>query len=100
MSNLGIQILYEIVNEMPDALCDRVFTPMPDMAQLLRDTNTPLFGLESRRPLGEFDAIGFSVPYELGATNVLETLGLGGIPLLAEDRSLDDPVIIGGGRHL
>ena len=97
MSNLGIQILYEIVNEMPDALCDRVFTPMPDMAQLLRDTNTPLFGLESRRPLGEFDAIGFSVPYELGATNVLETLGLGGIPLLAEDRSLDDPVVIGGG---
>ncbi len=97
MSNLGIQILYEIINEMPDALCDRVFTPMPDMASVLRETNTPLFGLESRRPLNDFDAVGFSIPYELGASNVLETLNLGGIPLMAVERGPDDPIVIGGG---
>ena len=97
MSNLGIQILYEIVNEMPDALCDRAFTPIPDMAEVLRETKTPLFGLESRRPLSDFDAVGFSIPYELGATNVLETLDLGGIPVMAKERGPGDPLVIGGG---
>ena len=100
MSNLGIQILYEIVNEMPDALCDRVFTPWPDMAEVLRETETPLFGLESRRPLSDFDIVGFSTAYELGATNILETLSLGGIPVLASQRGATDPIVIGGGASM
>ncbi|MDP6508461.1 MAG: TIGR03960 family B12-binding radical SAM protein [Chloroflexota bacterium] len=100
MSNLGIQILYEIVNEMPDALCDRAFTPWPDMAEVLRETGNQLFGLESRRPLSEFDAVGFSLPYELGASNILEMLDLGGVAVLAAERGPDDPIVIGGGASL
>ncbi|HJN39973.1 MAG TPA: B12-binding domain-containing radical SAM protein, partial [Chloroflexota bacterium] len=100
MSNLGIQILCEIVNEMPDALCDRAFTPWPDMAKVLRETGNHLFGLESRRPLRDFDAVGFSIPYELGASNILEMLDLGGIPVLAAERGADDPIVIGGGASL
>ncbi len=97
MSNLGIQILYELVNELPDFLCDRAFCPWPDMADLLRETETPLFGLDSRRPLAAFDILGFTLPYEMGATGVLEVLDLAGVPLESAQRGEDDAIVIGGG---
>ena len=100
MSNLGIQILYELVNELPRFLCDRAFCPWPDMADALRETNTPLFGLDSRRPLSEFDMLGFSLPYEMGATGVLEVLDLGRVPLESANRGERDPIVVGGGASL
>ena len=100
MSNLGIQILYELVNELPRFLCDRAFCPWPDMAGALRATNTPLFGLDSRRPLSEFDMLGFSLPYEMGATGVLEVLDLARVPLESADRGDRDPIVVGGGASL
>ena len=100
MSNLGIQILYELINERPDMLCDRAFCPWPDMAERLRERGAALFGLESRRPLSSFDMVGFSLPYELGITGMLEMLDLGGIPLRSADRGEGDPIVIGGGASL
>lgn len=100
MSNLGIQILYELVNERGDMLCDRAFCPWPDMAGRLRERGVPLFGLETRRPLSAFDMVGFSLPYELGVTGMLEMLDLGGIPLRAAQRGDQDPIVIGGGASL
>ncbi len=97
MSNLAVNLLYELVNDHSDHLCDRAFTPWPDMADLMRASSTPLFGWESRRPLRDFDIIGFSMSYETGNTNVLEMLDLAGIPLEARDRSDDDPLVLGGG---
>ena len=97
MSNLGIQILYELINELPDFLCDRAFCPWPDMADLLRETETPLFGLDSKRPLAAFDILGFTLPYEMGATGVLEVLDLAGIPLESAGRGEHDPIVVGGG---
>ncbi|MEO1181790.1 MAG: B12-binding domain-containing radical SAM protein, partial [Cyanobacteria bacterium J06636_28] len=68
-SNLGHIILYSILNQQPRQLCDRAYLPAPDLAQKLKDTETPLFAVESRRSLTEFDILGFSLAYELGATN-------------------------------
>ncbi|MDF5721703.1 MAG: TIGR03960 family B12-binding radical SAM protein [Rhizonema sp. PD37] len=85
-SNLGHIILYNILNAQPRQLCDRAYLPAPDFAQKLRETNTPLFGVESRRALREFDILGFSLSYELGATNILEMLDLAGIPLTWQNR--------------
>lgn len=85
-SNLGHIILYNIINAQPEHLCDRAYLPAPDLAAKLRATQTPLFAVESRRSLREFDLIGFSLSYELGATNILEMLDLAGIPLTAKER--------------
>jgi radical SAM family uncharacterized protein len=97
MSNLGFQILYEIANDLPDVLCDRAYAPWVDMEQAMREAGVPLFGLESRRPLADFDLIGFSLPYELNATNVLNMLDLAGLPILAAQRSGRQPLIVAGG---
>ncbi|MFC1945954.1 TIGR03960 family B12-binding radical SAM protein [Chloroflexota bacterium] len=97
MSNVALPILYDIVNQRPDALAERVFTPWPDMAAALREAGLPLFSLESRHPLAEFDVIGFSLGYELTYTNVLEMLDLASIPLLARDRTQSQPLVIAGG---
>ncbi|MDJ0716930.1 MAG: TIGR03960 family B12-binding radical SAM protein [Prochloraceae cyanobacterium] len=98
-SNLGHVILYNILNAQPRQLCDRSYLPAPDMAAQLRSTSTPLFALESRRYLKEFDIIGFSLSYELGATNILEMLDLAGIPLTWSDRANTDyPLIFAGGQ--
>ena len=86
VSNLGHIILYNILNTQPRQLCDRAYLPAPDLAQKLRDTQTPLFAVESRRSLIDFDILGFSLSYELGATNILEMLNLAGIPLTWKDR--------------
>lgn len=85
-SNLGHIILYNILNAQPRQLCDRAYLPAPDLATKLRSTKTPLFAVESRRSLVDFDILGFSLSYELGATNILEMLALAGIPLTWRER--------------
>jgi radical SAM family uncharacterized protein/radical SAM-linked protein len=97
MSHLGLKILYSIVNTRPKYWAERVFAPWPDLEALLRKHSEPLVTLESGTPLCEFDIVGFSLQYELCATNVLQMLDLGGIPLRAEERGEDDPLVIGGG---
>jgi radical SAM family uncharacterized protein/radical SAM-linked protein len=97
MSHLGLQILYSLLNARDDIVCERVFTPWPDMADALRGANLPLSSLESGTPLRDFDILGFSLEYELSYSNVLEMLSLAGIPFEAIDRGEGDPVIIGGG---
>ena len=85
-SNLGHIILYSILNAQPRQLCDRAYLPAADLSQKLKDSQTPLFAVESRRQLSEFDILGFSLSYELGATNILEMLTLGQIPLTWQER--------------
>ncbi|MFK8182382.1 MAG: TIGR03960 family B12-binding radical SAM protein [Phormidesmis sp.] len=85
-SNLGHIILYSILNAQPRQLCDRAYLPAADLAQKLKDVGRPLFAVESRRDLPEFDILGFSLSYELGATNILEMLTLGQVPLTAKER--------------
>jgi radical SAM family uncharacterized protein/radical SAM-linked protein len=98
-SNLGHIILYNIINAQPKQLCDRTYLPAPDLAAKLRSTNTPLFALESKRSLLEFDILGFSLSYELGATNILEMLDLAQIPLTWEERATGSyPLIFAGGQ--
>jgi radical SAM family uncharacterized protein/radical SAM-linked protein len=98
-SNLGHIILYSIINAQPRQLCDRAYLPAADLAQKLRDTQTPLFGVESQKSLAEFDILGFSLSYELGATNILEMLSLAGIPLTWRERAVGNyPLIFAGGQ--
>ncbi|MFP4255002.1 MAG: TIGR03960 family B12-binding radical SAM protein [Halothece sp.] len=98
-SNLGHVILYNILNAQPRQLCDRAYLPASDLASKLRETNTPLFALENRCPVTEFDILGFSLSYELGATNILEMLDLANIPLTWQERENGDyPLIFAGGQ--
>ncbi len=97
MSNMAVPILYDIVNRRGDALAERVYAPWVDMEASLRAAKTPLFTLETKRPLRDFDIIGFSLGYELGYTNVLNMLDLAGIPILASDRNDTHPIVIAGG---
>jgi len=98
-SNLGIQILYEIVNRDDRFLCERAFAPWTDMEAQIRRFSLPLYGLETKQPLRDFDVVGFSLAYELDYTNVLNVLDLAGVPLLAAERGDDDPLIIAGGSN-
>lgn len=100
-SNLGHIILYNILNTQPRQLCDRAYLPAPDLATKLRTTQTPLFAVEQRRPVLDYDILGFSLSYELGATNILEMLNLAGIPLTWLERNQDPekwPLIFAGGQ--
>lgn len=97
MSHLGLKILYEIVNAREEYLAERVFAPWTDREAQLRASGTPLGSLESGRPLGQFDIVGFSLPYELTYTNVLTMLDLAQLPLLARDRDGRHPLVAGGG---
>ncbi|MEJ5198304.1 MAG: TIGR03960 family B12-binding radical SAM protein [Anaerolineae bacterium] len=97
MSNLGLAILYDIVNRQPDMLAERAYTPWVDMIAAMRREGIPLYSLETRHPLADFDVIGFSLPYEQLYTNVLTTLDLAGIPLRAAYRGDDAPLILAGG---
>ena len=97
MSNLGLSILYHLINKEPYALAERVYTPWIDMQEAMRKASVPLFSLESKRPLKDFDIIGFSLGYELTYTNVLSMLDLAGIPIKSAERSDSDPLIIAGG---
>ena len=97
MSYLGIKILYGILNERADCLCERVFAPWTDFEKVLRENKIKLFSLESKAAIDRFDIIGFSLAYELSYTNVLNMLDLGGMPLRSSERGDDDPIIIAGG---
>ena len=97
MSHLGSRILYDIINKREDALCERVFMPWVDMADLMRQEGVPLFSLETRSPIGGFDMLGVTLQYEMSYTNILEMLDLAGIPLRSEDRTWDHPIVIAGG---
>jgi hypothetical protein len=96
ISHLGGQVLYQMLNDMPNVACDRTYCPRPDAEAVMRECDIPLFGWESRSPLGEFDVIGFSLPYEICATNVLTMLDRAGVPLRAQDRRDEHPLIVGG----
>jgi len=96
-SNLGLMILYDLINRRPDLLAERVYCPWPDFESIMRRDGIPLYGLETRHPLTDFDIIGFSLPYEQLYTNVLTMLDLAGIPLRAADRTASHPLIIAGG---
>jgi len=96
-SNLGLQILYHIVNNREDASCQRCYCPDTDLEKLLKERNIPLFSLESSVALKDFDIVGFTMQYELCATNIVNMLSLSKIPLLSQDRDENFPLIIAGG---
>ena len=97
MSNMALPILYELLNRQPDVLAERVFAPWVDMAEIMRARGIPLFSLESKHPLKDFDVIGFSLGYELTYTNVLNMLDLAQIPVRTSDRDDSHPIVIAGG---
>ncbi len=97
MSNLGLAILYDLINSQEEFVAERVYAPWPDMEELMRQEKIPLFSLETRHFLKEFDFVGFSLQYELTYTNVLNMLDLAGIPLMPFQRTDDDPLVIAGG---
>ena len=96
MSHLGMKILYHTINRRADAWCERVFSPWVDMAELMRANDIPLFSLESRTPIREFDILGVTLQYEMSFTNILDALDMAGIPLRAADRT-DGPFVLVGG---
>lgn len=97
MSNLGVAILYDIINKQPNFVAERCYAPWPDMAEAMRKEGIPLFSLETRKPLKEFTVVGFSVGFELLYTNVLYMFDLAGIPFRAKDRDDSYPIMIAGG---
>lgn len=97
MSNLGLGILYDILNREQDVLCERAFAPWEDLEAELRRHAVPLWSLENHRPLRDFDVVGFTLQYEMNYTNVLNMLDLGGIPVLADARQDSHPIVIAGG---
>ena len=98
MSNLGMTILLDVINRQPDMLAERVFSPWIDMERALRDNAVPLYSLESKRPVADFDLLGISLPYETLYTNALNLLDLAGIPLRTADRDESYPLVIAGGH--
>ena len=97
MSHLGIQILYDMFNLRDDIYCERVYSPWVDLDKIMREQDIPLFALESQEPIKNFDFLGITLQYEMCYTNILQILDLSKIPLLAKDRTMDDPFVIGGG---
>ena len=97
MSHLGIQIIYDMLNQFEDVWCERVYSPWVDLDAIMRKEHIPLFALESQDPIKKFDFLGITIQYEMCYTNILQVLDLSGIPLLSKDRSEEDPIVIGGG---
>lgn len=97
MSHLGLRILYHLVNNREDTLMERVFAPWTDMEEKLREHQIPLFSLESYRPLKDFDAVAFTLQYEMSFSNILNMLDLGGIPMRSAERGEDMPLVLAGG---
>ncbi len=97
MSHLGIQILYDMFNRRKDVWCERVYSPWVDLDKVMREEDIPLFALESQDPVKDFDFLGITIQYEMCYTNILQVLDLSGIPLDAEERTWEDPIVIGGG---
>ncbi len=98
MSNLGLMILYDLINKRTDALAERVYTPWMDMEEIHREHNLPLYSLESKHAVRDFDILAFSLPYETLYTNTLNMLDLAGIPIFSSERGVDDPLVIAGGH--
>ncbi len=98
MSNLGLAILYDLINQRTDALAERAYAPAADMEQELRQNGVPLYSLESKHSLCDFDIIGFSLPYETLFTNTLNLLDLAGIPVYSSERGAEHPLVIAGGH--
>ena len=97
MSHLGMQILYDMFNRFDGVWCERVFSPWMDLDTIMREEKIPLFALESQDPVKDFDWLAFTIQYEMCYTNILQVLDLSGVPLLAKDRTEEDPIVIGGG---
>ena len=97
MSHLGLHILYNLLNNEEDIACERVFAPWIDMEQEMVEEKLPLFSLENREPIKNFDFVGFTLQYEMSYTNIINMLHLGDIPILSMDRKESDPFIIAGG---
>ncbi len=97
MSHLGIQILYDMFNRREDVWCERVYSPWVDLDKIMRKQQIPLFALESQDPVKDFDFLGITLQYEMCYTNILQVLDLAGIPLHADQRDENDPIVIGGG---
>ena len=97
MSHLGLHILYNLLNKQDSIACERVFAPWVDMEEEMRKEGIPLFTLENKEPVGNFDFLGFTLQYEMSYTNIVNMLDLGNIPILSENRGEDDPFVIAGG---
>lgn len=97
MSHLGIQILYDMFNRRDDVYCERVYSPWMDLDPIMREQKIPLFAVESQDPIKKFDFLGITIQYEMCYTNILQVLELSQIPLHAEDRTEEDPIVVGGG---
>lgn len=97
MSNLGVRLLYGVLNREDDIWCERVYAPWVDMEEKMRENGIKLWAHESGDPVSDFDIVGFTLQYELCYTNVLNMLELSGIPLYSSERGEDDPIIVGGG---
>jgi radical SAM family uncharacterized protein len=97
MSNTGLAILYEIINAREDAMADRVYLPWTDMQERMRERGIPLFALESKRPIADFDVLGITLQHELTYANVVRLLRLAGLPIHARDRDSSWPLVVGGG---
>ena len=97
MSHLGSRILYHVLNQRKDTYCERVYAPWPDMEKLMRENNIPLYALETKDPINEFNFLAFTLQYEMSYTNILNMLNMSGIPLRASERTEKDPLVIAGG---
>ena len=98
LPNQGVMILYEVLNEVPDVLCERTYSVWPDLARLMREQGVPQLTVDSHRAVRDFDVLGISFSTELGYTNMLEALDLAGIPLHASDRDESHPIVLAGGH--
>ena len=97
MSHLGIQILYDMFNRFDDVWCERVYSPWVDLDKIMREEGIPLFALESQEPVKNMDFLAITIQYEMCYTNILQVLDLSRIPLRAEERTWEHPIVIGGG---
>ena len=97
MSHLGMQILYNLINSLPYAWCERVFAPNDDFEQEMRKAKLPLFSIESKSPMSEFDFLGFTLQYEMSFTNILNMMNLADIPYYSSDRDDSYPIVVVGG---
>ena len=97
MSYLGIQIIYDMMNRRDDVYCERVYSPWTDLDAIMRERQIPLFALETQDPIKDFDFLAITIQYEMCYTNILQVIDLSHIPLMAKDRTEDDPIVIGGG---
>jgi len=98
MSNLGLMILYDLINQHPEYSAERAFLPWTDMEDAMREEALPLYSLETKHPLSSFDILAFSLPYESLYTNLLNSLDLAGLPIYSSERTNDHPLVIAGGH--